>query len=63
MLTLDEIRQILSNHPNLSMVSRDVGISRVSLYKIINGGGALYATVERLSEYLMKKDPPYNDGP
>ena len=56
MLTLDEIREKLSD-VNMSKIARETGLSRPTVYKLLNGlGNFKYDTVVKVSEYLKGKD-------
>lgn len=54
LLTVDEIRARLFDR-KLAVVSRQSGISRTTLYKIIKGTVPSYDTLVKLSQYLAER--------
>lgn len=54
-LSLTRMREMLADR-NISSVSRNTGINRVTLSQIINGTtDPKYSTMEKLSNYLEEK--------
>lgn len=54
-LSLTRMREMLADR-NISSVSRNTGINRVTLSQIMNGTtDPKYSTMERLSNYLEEK--------
>ena len=54
-LSLNRMREMLADR-NISSVSRNTGINRVTLSQIMNGTtDPKYSTMERLSNYLEEK--------
>jgi len=51
-MPLDRLRQIMKTL-NLRDVSRGSGVHVNTLYRIANGGGAQYDTVQRILSYLQ----------
>lgn len=57
MLKLEQIKEKLKKHPNLSEVARGSGLSPQQVWKVCHHDcNPLYATIEKLSDYFNKTE-------